>query len=580
MLSLQGIIDLLNDNGRKPPPELKRWKDVYYGMSLHIDGACPAFQYLRDNGWSEVRPKNYFGAEYQIIFNTYLFNRHPREPEVTRQWRLSQYKPFTQAPFLQVIQVITGAIFQDSGYALNMDNKDDNDFIWGNNFDGKSLAGYVSDKFQMIAADPNGVFVVIPDSPYYDTKSKKVQPSCWFVGSKDILWTTPDELIFCRDEFTWVVNKVGYFRFVKGKDGKYVNYDGPNNGYYTHFLERLPVHIGGGQKNNQGFYESHLNAAKAVADEYVSGKSAAQLVNKEASHPWIIEASEDCPDCSGVGQRTIDCDACPDGKELVQCSRCHGSGEISHNPGDHLIAPKEDMQHQLVQVVSPNIGINTFHKDSNKEIYNDMLKALHLSYIEEAQSGVAKDKDMETRYQFIVSISNDLFDRLIPGLMVDITALRNVTVSNGTTKPASGTYTIVKPTQFQIKTAADLLAEYDAATKAMVPDYMKARQLEDYVDKQFGGDDVLKKKTWLINQIDVFAVSTMGDIQSALLAGVDHLEFQRHIWLPKLIDQVVRDKSKEWFLNSPFDVINAELETLFNALVPPVVILPPNAIPA
>ncbi len=55
---------------------------------------------------------------------------------------------------MQCIQVVTGAIFQDSGYSITITDKADNEYIWGNNFDGKCLVQCVSDSFPSIVERP------------------------------------------------------------------------------------------------------------------------------------------------------------------------------------------------------------------------------------------------------------------------------------------------------------------------------------------------------------------------------------------------------------------------------------------
>lgn len=587
MLSVQGYIDLLKDKDRKLPEFIDRWQQVYYGMSLHIDGVCPYYEVLRDPalGWinNNVQrryPARWCGMPYQFIFENMLFSRHPREPEIIRQWRLSQYKPFTQAPFIQVIQVITGAIFQDAGYQVTLEDKDDNDYIWGNNFEGRNLVNYVSDKFQNIAEDPNGLFVVIPKDPYYNTTTQRIEPKVHFVHSKHIRHWTNEEVLFELDGYYWAINKVGYFRFVEENETYTLHPDdSPYGGYYAHMMEHLPVVVAGGQWNSQGYYDSWLSAAKPVADEFVASKSAEQLVNKEASHPYIIAASEDCPDCEGGKVRY--CRSCNRSGEvcecgtaaqwdLANCDTCRGTGEVSRNPGQWQIVPMEDMDKDAIKIVNPDVGINKFHSEHNRGIYNAIMRALHLDYIEQAQSGVAKDKDMETRYQFLLRISNDLFDRVITHIINAITALRNVRAVNGSVRPEAKPLMIVKPTQFQIKTAQDLLNEYDTATKAQMPDFVRKAQLEDYVDKLYGGDEVVVKKTSFINQMDDFAVMSMADISTALVNGADSRKFQLHLMLPGMVDQIIRDKTQEWFVAATYEQIKVEVDKIFNQVAPPV----------
>lgn len=583
MLSVQGYIDLLNDHGRKLPKHMDRWQQIYYGMSLHIDGIMPWYYSLRDVsiGWidsnlSKIYPDNCGDTAHQALFDNVHFNRHPREPEIIRNWRKSQYKPFTKEPFHKAIQVITGSIFQDSGYQLTVEDKNDNDYIWGNNFHDKNLIQYVADHFLQICEDPNGFFVVIPKEPYYKTTTPRIEPNIYFVHSKDVRHYEKDEIVFCKGDVCWAINTEGYYRFVK--DGnKWIKHPEDIDGYFAHRLGYLPIVIAGGQWNAQGYYDSWLNAAKPFADEYIGAKSAEQLVNKEASHPFIISSSEDCPDCNGVGKvnccgncymAQCECDNYVAG--VMNCKTCDGCGkDISRNPGQWKIVPIEDMDKEAIKFVAPPVDINKFHAENNKEIYNNMLRALHLNYIEEAQSGVAKDKDMQTRYQFISKICNDLFDRVITKIVNYITALRNVSSNGETIVPTPKPFIIVKPTEFEVKTAQDLLNEYETATKAKIPAYIRKAQIADYTDKQYGGDEVQNKKVWYVNQKDIFAVSTEEEITTMLLNGVDNRLYLLHIQLDIILSRIIREKSSEWFVKAKYQDIDMEVDRIFNELIPP-----------
>ena len=582
MLSFKGIIDFLNDPQRKCCERVLRWRNVYYDMSLHVDGACPAYKDLTGKGW--VFPTNYFGEWYQWIFENRLYSKHPREHADQRNWRLSQHRPFTQQPFLQVIQVLMGAIFQDSGYSIDIQNKDDADYIWGNNFEGKNLVGYISEKFQNICVDPNGVFVVIPKEPYYKTTTDKVEPKIVWIPSRFIEYRTDEEIIFNYDNLMWCMNTYGIFRFQKRKNLKgedeFVSVDGVSRGYYGHMLLRSPNHVGGGIWNTQGFYESWLHSAKAWADEFVSNKSAEQLVNKEASHPYIVEPSEECPQCDAgqqvscrkCGRYDRECE-CGDQADMFahKCSSCGGTSTKSRNPGDHLSVPMEDLKgagaSDLIKFISPDIKINEYHAKNNKAIFDELYRSLYLNYIDQAQSALAKDRDMQARYQFFLTVSDDLFGRLIPALLNDILSMRNVRVEDGELRPYAGDFEIVKPKEFQVKSSYDLLFEYDLAFKAKVPDYVLGKQLKDFNDKQFGGDDVLKAKTAFIIQDDPLALKDADTKQIELTNGI----ISREQWvyslnLPFLLDTVIRTYSRDWFLRAEYDEIKPAVMTAFAAV--------------
>lgn len=600
MLSLDGILDFLNnpgyEKGYMQDRRIMNWRRIYYGMSLHMAGVCPVYQYLRggDNVYVTFYPmgEQFYEWEYQVIFDSQLFSRHPREPELLRQWRLSQYKPFTKSPFKQVVQVTTGAIFQDGNYGITVDDQQDNEYIWGNNFHGKSLAKFVQDKFQSICEDPNGLFVVIPKEPYYATNTPRIEPDVWFIPSKFIRWHSHDEVIFEVDEVHWVVNSIGYFRFAKDERKKFYNIDGEFGGYYTHNLTHVPNYVAGGVWNTKGFYDSWLDAAKALADEFVSSKSAEQLVNKDASHPYTIEADTECNECDaasgsiawcgGCNHRVTDC-SCEtsdvNNQMLKMCRKCGGTGSISRNPGERMVVPKEDMDKDLVKIVSPQVDINKFHAENNKYLFEEMMKALYLYRTDKAESGAAKAIDQEWKYQFFMSIANDLFDRLVTGILQDVLALRHVGVNNGTVKPKPTDFTIIKPTQFQIKTSYDLQEEYKLAVDSGLPAYTRSKILADFNDKRFGGDDAFLKKDFYVNALDKIATKSDADIQIMLLNNaLQNRDYQFHVELPMILDGIIRERTPDNFVKMSFDDVRNEVNTRFAAIRPIIPTVAPDVI--
>lgn len=585
MLSLQGYLDLLNDGTYKSPVLIERWRKIYYGLSLHIDGVRPAYQDLRYPAKPWIYPASFAGAYYQEIFDVELLNRHPREKEEQRQLRLSQYRPFQKDPFLRVIQSIVGAIFQDSNYSIQIDNKDDNDYIWGENFEGKSLPDYFASKAKNIFEDPNGVFIIVPAEPYYATTTSLIQPKIFFIPSKDIIYIANDEIVFNILDYTWAVNNIGYFRFKKDIDiDKYIHVDEKHGGYYAHLTGSVPIMVAGGQWNTQGYFDSWLDAAKAWADEFVTNKSAEQMVNKDSSHPYKQFASDVCPSCEGRKQiqyctyhkcptdnGNCNCTASDADRNyaLRYCENCGGTGTVSRNPGDHMEVPMDQMDKDAIKIHNPDMTVNEFHKKNNEDIFLALMRSLHLNYIDEAQSGTAKDKDMETRYQFYMAISNDWFERLIRGVIKQILSLRNVTTNNGITIPSPAEYIIMKPTQFAIKTADQILQELDTATKAKVPYYIRAKQTEDYVDRYYGGDEVMKRKTSIINKLDKYSVATNDEIAVSVLNGFGtQRQAQYHEALPLIIDEIIDNVGKEDFVNMPFERIKKMANGLFDAQYP------------
>lgn len=559
------VLAILNKTVRIHPElneSLQRKRDVYYGISLHTTGACPAFRDL--SGGGIIYPQGYYGSEYQRLFDKHLLSRHPRESDATRNWRFSQYRPLTKAPFGQVTEIVTGAIFQDSNYTIEIQSPEDDQYIWGNHFSGQDLVGFFAKLgFKNMVEDPNGVLLRVPKEPAYAQSSDKLEVDIWFINTKDIVLHTNTDLIFLRDGYGWLVDTQTIWRFAYKQDKKqYYLTAEDSNGYYAHMLGRLPVSIAGGEWNTQGYYDSFYSKAKAAADDFISAYSAAQLVDKEASHPFIVEASTDCPDCKGLGQVQQDCESCPNGIELADCRSCGGSGQVSRNPGQHIIVPQDKLKDDSpIQIINPDVSINTHHRNVCTQIMSMIIEALHLHKTDEAQSGVAKAIDQERLYKFISTISNHVFDTLITDTLKDIIAYRNVVSKNGVVYPAEYPFKVVKPTQFRIKTSADLLSEYSAGKQAGIPAFIRQRMAIDFVDKQYSGDAVMKKKAQLITYLDSLSLLGTEEILSLKNAGViadTELQYSRS--LPAMIDALIRNKGEYWFLNTKHEVVEELLK--------------------
>lgn len=586
MLTYDQILAELGTTNKTQTRRFKRFTDVYYSMTLHTTGARPMFQSPAGQ-W--IMPPNYFGEHYQYLFNHFLLNKHPRESLITRNWRLSVYRPFTQAPFLQVIGVVAGAIFQDSNYSIRLPNPKDDAYLWENAFAGRDIIQYFKLHLKAICEDPNGAFIVMPDRPGHEyATTDEIAPTINFIPSKNIRFLSNDEIIY-EDEYdcnvVWVVNKVSVLRFQKqqgrGRNAWALmdNEDG-QGGYYAHELGYLPVYVAGGvwNRNGGGFFESWLVRALAAADEYISSASSEQHIDKEASNPWITQVWQDCPDCPQS------CGYFPDTDHLGNpcrkaCEKCNGEGRISQNPGDRLNATAEEMANgELIKITNPDVAINTYHHEKNKDVLNLILDALNLLYVTEAQSGVAKTIDRDRLYQFIKEISDDVFGRLIYNCVKDVIALRNTTVQGGVTRPYVYQFTFITPSQFQILTASELLADLKLATDSGVPAYIRAENIAEYVDKKFNGDAVLGKKTTFIKQADaLMSLSETEKGERLTAGGCDARDIKYSGFLPVILDQIIRERTPETFLQMTYDQIKASVDEIFAKMMPAAPKLPTYA---
>ncbi|WP_148043483.1 zinc finger-like domain-containing protein [Chryseobacterium sp. G0240] len=508
-----------------------------------------------------------FIDDYQELFDNYLLARHPREDKITRNWRLSQYKPFTRDPFLQITDVIKGAVFQDGQYTIQLPNKNDEQYIWSKSFEGFDLIGLFSNKIlSLMLEDPNGYLVRMPSKPSYETVGP-VEINLHYVCIKDVIRkpNTGDFIFYSRDrKLIYWINANVIIRFTKDeKTGKWKLEN--ENGYYAHLLGRIPADILGGRYETDGYYSSFLNKAVPIADEYISNYSAKQMIDKEASHPYIQQMNIECHDCDGTGKIQVSCNVDemhPHGFKLDNCPKCKGKKYISINPADRFEVPKDDMDKPAIRIINPDVTLNTYHKDNTDDLFQKILDALHLTMIREAQSGAAKAIDQEKLYQFISGISNHIFDNLIYNSIKDIIAYRNVRVSNGVTLPADYEFTFVKPQQFNIKTAMDLLNEINETQTANLPLFIRRKMIGEFVDKRFSSDDVMQKKSKFIQLNDpLFAFSTA---ELSQMKTVDFEQIQYSQLLPMILDEIEKDLGQTYILDSSFEDLKTKVDEIFS----------------
>lgn len=588
MLTIDAVVDILNrGDGYKPMyPFLQKWREIYYRTSVHISGVCPSYVNLRyENerndwtGWdSVIYPAGWRNGLYDVLFDTTLLNKFPRESEIIRNWRKSQYRPIQQAAFARAIDEMQGTIFADSNYSIRVDNEEDQEYISEDNFDGKSLVGYFASRLQLICEDPNSIFVVIPEKAYYET-DEEIRPKIYNIPTRNIIEVTQDEIVFYYLDYAWLINNVGYFRFGKNADGKWTNIDLNYGGYYAHMLNNVPKYFAGGIYNTLGFYESYLRAGLPHADEFVGVKSDQQLVDKEASHPFIQATSLDCPDCGKTGkqgyctrcnQSDSSCD-CSQGiaHSIRSCKTCNGSGQVqSWNPAEWKIVPKSEANYDHIKIINPDVAINKNHAERVQQTLKNLNESLHLRYIEQAQSGYAKEKDLESKYLFMQKVATGMYD-LIENCLRAILSLRHTTTANGEYSTEIPEYVIVRPQQFAIKTEYDLLDEYSMADKAQLPDFFKKEQLVNLTDKLYGGNKLILKKVSLINQMDSLAVTKESDKILKVNAGaVSKRSYQFSTELPNILDSIIREMGAEMFLEATYDEVKSKVDAIFAAMPP------------
>ncbi len=111
-----------------------------------------------------------------------------------------------------------------------------------------------------------------------------------------------------------------------------------------------------------------------------------------------------------------------------------------------------------------------------------------------------------------------------------------------------------------IKTSADLLDEYSQGTQAGMPVFIRQRMAIDFVDKQYSGDELMKKKARLITELDelsVLSTQEILDLRSVGAVTAEALAYSRK--LPVIIDELIQQKGAHWFAQASSRTIKEHL---------------------
>ena len=138
-MNLQSVTDIINKQNVPTSRKYQESRNIYYAVTLHTKGFRPAFKDLsKNNNSGYTYPPGYIDDNYQNLFEKYILSRHPREEDVTRWWRYSQYKPLTKSAFQRLINVVRGLIYQDTKHTLEVDDADNKSYLDGQNFQEKN----------------------------------------------------------------------------------------------------------------------------------------------------------------------------------------------------------------------------------------------------------------------------------------------------------------------------------------------------------------------------------------------------------------------------------------------------------
>lgn len=459
----------------------------------------------------------------------------PREdPEVTK-YRKDNYEPTTKSAADKAINIVS-KIFNPNLYSIRWKTESTSgkalkEYTLEYYPEHNSVVNYTKDVLlRKMLADPNGVAVVkLKEIP--EKTNQELMPVLCLYGSSHI-WNFDDDhyLIFIKDEevksknggrITWYYfeyyDKNDYlsFRAYVTSTGKLVVEEEDN---YAHNFEEIPVWrlqgVPEAKDNGEIVYKSFFNSAAPYWNLAIIHESDVLGAFINHIHPQKYELAEpcnykmsgtlpcrqgkitmedgtktDCPKCDGTGWRNM---AGPYGVyKYTKEKLSEGDGPVGIDPVGYINVP---------------IDATKMLEERAARMEKKGMWAINMDVEDEVgenQSGIAKVIDRSAQYDTLYNIGSVIFDTHLQNTFYFFNKYMFGVADRSAGKDAETNLPeINKPTQFDIASTAELVANYKVAKDSgLDPNFLQIKQIEIGTRDLTTNPD-LKKFTNLLLDLD------------------------------------------------------------------------------
>lgn len=517
------------------------WERVYKSMIIHTRGVKPV---------------------------ELLNIKRPNEPEDIRNYRLANYRPITKHGINQAIDSVY-RILSGSNYVISYTS---NTAEYLNNAMFRFMGERLSFKqlffrhiLRLMFDDPNGLLVWLPENaenqnllPIANPPNAPINVRPVYVQSPKIMHYRDDVIAFEADdkwsvtvpygnktkdvlkEYYYIISEHYIWRFIPywNAEEKKIMYrtedfynlsleDGMPNGQKL-FPSLVGKMLGGNialNENGASYYDSFFGAYVPFADDAICAYSDNQAVRVRYNFPFTSVKGQLCGTCRGAG-KTVD----KDGKKII-CSSCDGCGKtIPFTPFGHYIKEPPGASDSEAFVASPAVEFyspDVAILENSYRTWEDLLEkaedAVNMLFIKEAQSGVAKERDREEKYETLIKISNNFFE-LIEWSLDIIEAYREPFVDERQ-RPI-----VRAPMSLHVSTASQLLEELAGMTQSEVPSAYIAATAMRLSEKLFDEDDKIKNILKILTVWDpLFGKSSQQIAALRAAGGATADDVRRHV---------------------------------------------------
>jgi hypothetical protein len=566
--------------------------DIYYLLNIHIQGIKPRYRNLRlysdaanvtgggstyiefAGGVGASRQKQWITPtgwlpKYQPYFENEILNRYPTMREERFHWQCSVYPKFPQSLFLQAIDEIRGAIFQESNYDYEFANENTETYCKAKNFEGLDIYDYITDILTpAIVNDPNGFIVVYPDD-FYEPKDEQATdedaglPELEYVCSEQVLFFNTDVLAWHESKGAFIVDSEAYY-FIPF-DAKEKKYKAGEAIVLPHTLGVAPFRQLGGykmySKDLGHYYLSYFSGAIDWANVAVRDYLDVQAAKKDLI-PITQQIEIECNTCHGVGSVPT---LCEDGSAgcSESCSSCNGRGTISRNLGDVITVDRQDVvdgkMPDYLRYISADVASLEAMSKEFDALYKRFQEALYLKFSDLAQSGIAKEMDREKLYKFLQSFSNNLFNCVTDVLVFIDGLLNNIEINYSNVS-------VKRPSQFKLKSDSDLRDELRQLQSAGA-DEIAVKTVSDSLTMLASETTVTEKKIETLSLYDPMRYKADQQKTNLVIVGgaFTKADLVRSARASNELDRIIHQYGNTWFLQASYETLRAMLD---NAMQP------------
>jgi hypothetical protein len=350
--------------------------------------------------------------------------------------------------------------------------------------------------------------------------------------------------------------------------------------HYAHALGYLPVFTLGGEETGETdvktneelcWLTSYFTPAVAFADECVRQVSDHQGVMVTSTSPIREVDAPTCTVCMGkkVTVKHIPADGGHMPRTIEEeCDNCGGKGRIiPSGPFGILYREETTMMNEgkgreipAMRFISPDVNIVKYSGEYWMILLDKVNRSLNLLFVEQAQSGTAKEKDREDEVAMLDRMAEHYYEDIFRNSMLVIADLRQIAY-----KPEE-VFVSLPPT-FVVKTEADLLTELETINKSGVNALFRIEAAKEHVKKRFPGNMKVHKMVGVLAVYDpLFGYSPTERLGMEAKGGIDPETLRRSIYGPMAIQRLIEEDGEQ-ALDQEYAQIEERLDDIINEVI-------------